>query len=240
MRNEIHHAQRKRQNSYKTKKQNGCNVQIKADKYKIYPRFNWLYLRICLIIRKVFFKYKSKRFNIPISLCLYFVCFLIVIIYILLCSNVLAWRDFIGKMMNYVFLCINMAELKILSYNVQGLGDISKRTDVFDFLKNTNFDIYCLQETHFTDREEKLILNLWNGECLFNNYRSNARGVAILFGKNMEYKVHKKITDNEGNFLVVDITAQSKRFTLINIYGPNTDSPTFYQKKKGATALGTW
>ena len=117
-----------------------------------------------------------------------------------------------------------------MSYNVQGLGDISKRTDVFDFLKNTNFDIYCLQETHFTDREEKLILNLWNGECLFNNYRSNARGFAILFGKNMEYKVHKKITDNGGNFLVVDITAQSKRFTLINIYGPNTDSPSFYQK----------
>ena len=116
------------------------------------------------------------------------------------------------------------------SSNVQGLGDISKRTDVFDFLKNTNFDIYCLQETHFTDREEKLILNLWNGECLFNNYRSNARGVAILFGKNMEYKVHKKITDNEGNFPVVDIIAQSKRFTLINIYGPNTDSPSFYQK----------
>lgn len=123
-----------------------------------------------------------------------------------------------------------MAELKILSYNVQGLRGISKRTDVFDFLKNTNFDIYCLQETHFTDTEEKSVLNLWNGECLFNNYRSNARGVAILFGKNMEYKVHKKITDNEGNFLVVDITAQSKRFTLINIYGPNTDSPSFYQK----------
>lgn len=123
-----------------------------------------------------------------------------------------------------------MAELKILSYNVQGLRGVSKITDVFDFLKNTNFDIYCLQETHFTDTEEKSVLNLWNGECLFNNYRSNARGVAILFGKNMEYKVHKKITDNEGNFLVVDITAQSKRFTLINIYGPNTDSPSFYQK----------
>lgn len=123
-----------------------------------------------------------------------------------------------------------MAELKILSYNVQGLGGISKRTDVLDFLKNTNFDIFCLQDTHFTHTEEKLILNLWNGECLFNNYRSNARGVAILFGKNIEYKVHQKITDNEGNILAIDITAQSQRFTLINIYGPNADSPSFFHR----------
>ena len=125
---------------------------------------------------------------------------------------------------------MKMAELKILSYNAQGIGGISKRTDIFDFLRNTNCDIYCLQETHFTDTEERSILDLWNGECLFNNYKSNARGVAILFGKNLEYKVHKQIKDNEGNFLVIDVTAQQQRFTLINIYGPNSDSPSFFKK----------
>lgn len=125
---------------------------------------------------------------------------------------------------------MRMAELKILTYNVQGLGGISKRTDIFDFLENLNFDIYCLQETHFTDTERHLIKNLWNGECLFSNYTSNARGVAILFGKNIEYKVHKHITDNEGNFIIVDIKAQNQRFTLINIYGPNSDNPSFFQK----------
>ena len=125
---------------------------------------------------------------------------------------------------------MRMAELKILKYNVQGLGGISKRTDIFDFLKNLNFDIYCLQETHFTDTERHLIRNLWNGECLFGNYTSNARGVEILFGKNHEYKVHKHITDKEGNFIIVDITAQNQRFTFVNIYGPNSDNPSFFQK----------
>ena len=73
-------------------------------------------------------------------------------------------------------------------------------------------------------------MDLWNGECLFNNYKSNARGVAILFGKNLEYKIHKQIKDNEGNFLVIDLTAQHQRFTLINLYGPNSDSPSFFKK----------
>ena len=50
-----------------------------------------------------------------------------------------------------------MAELKILTYNVQSLGGISKRTDIFDLLKNLDFDIYCLQEAHFTDTERHLI-----------------------------------------------------------------------------------
>ena len=48
---------------------------------------------------------------------------------------------------------------------------------------------YLWQETHFTDTEEKSILDLWNGECLFNNRRSNARGVAknlVLY----TYKLH--------------------------------------------------
>ena len=70
---------------------------------------------------------------------------------------------------------------------------------------------------------------MWNGECLFSNYTSNSRGVAILFGKNFEYKIHQHIRDNEGNFLIVDITAQNQRFTLVNIYGPNNDNPIFFQ-----------
>ena len=105
-------------------------------------------------------------------------------------------------------------------------------TDIFDFLKNLKSDIYCLQETHFTDTEKHLIRNLWEGECLFSNYTSNSRGVAILFGKNFEYKIHEQITDNEGNFMIVDITAQNQRFTLVNIhvYGPKFDIPIFFFK----------
>ena len=82
----------------------------------------------------------------------------------------------------------------------------------------------------FSYTEERYILDLWNGECLFNKYSSNARGVAILFWKNLEYKIHKQIKDNEGNFLVIDVTAQHQRFTLINIYGQDSDSPSFFKR----------
>ena len=50
-----------------------------------------------------------------------------------------------------------MADLKIFSYNTQGLGGIDKRTDIFEFLKAKRMDIYCLQDTHFTKNDEFLL-----------------------------------------------------------------------------------
>lgn len=75
-----------------------------------------------------------------------------------------------------------MAELKILSFNTQGLGGIKKQKDVFHFLKNKEFDIYCLQDTHFIASEERYIRNRWEGNCYFSPApQANARGVAIFF-----------------------------------------------------------
>lgn len=35
--------------------------------------------------------------------------------------------------------------------------------------------------------------------------------------------------DGEGNLLAVDLTIEETRVTLVNIYGPNSDQPGFYE-----------
>lgn len=47
--------------------------------------------------------------------------------------------------------------LKILADNCQGLGDYKKRSDVLNYLKDKNYNIYFLQDTHFTSDEEQNI-----------------------------------------------------------------------------------
>lgn len=133
-----------------------------------------------------------------------------------------------------------MAELKILSFNTQGLGGIKKQKDVFHFLKNKDFDIYCLQDTHFTAGQEMYIRNRWEGNCYFSPaQQSNARGVTILFTQKLDYKIHSQKQDTEGNFLLLDMTVYNKRFSLINIYGPNKDDPNFYSNlHKNITEAG--
>ena len=76
-----------------------------------------------------------------------------------------------------------MSEIKILSLNVQEMGLLPKRTDMLHYLKEKNYQIYCLQDTHFSPGLEKFVQTRWNGDCYFSSYKSNARGIAILFNK---------------------------------------------------------
>jgi exonuclease III len=59
-----------------------------------------------------------------------------------------------------------MASVRILSVNCQGLGNIV--TDVFNYLKKKQCNIYCLQDTHFTCENEKSIRSSWDYECYFS------------------------------------------------------------------------
>ena len=43
-------------------------------------------------------------------------------------------------------------------------------------------------------------------------------------------KLKKSKQDTHGNFIVVDLEIEGKRLTLVNLYGPNEDSPEFYIK----------
>ena len=57
---------------------------------------------------------------------------------------------------------------------------------------------------------------------------SNSRGVAILFNKTVDFKINNSISDPEGN-IICDLSVADNRFTLINLYGPNKDTPHFFQ-----------
>ena len=129
-----------------------------------------------------------------------------------------------------------MAELhsliKISSTNCRGLGDYAKRKDVFNYLRDKKFGIYCLQDTHFTTALEPYVRAEWGGEVYFNSFTSNSRGVCILFSNFIEYKVCKAKMDQNGNMLILDLELEGKQLTLVNIYGPNEDSPDFFLKFK--------
>ena len=63
-----------------------------------------------------------------------------------------------------------------------------------------------------------------------STFRSNARGVAILFGKDIELSIHKQVIDEGGNFIILHITIFKQRLTLVNLYGPNEIDSMFFFK----------
>ena len=121
-------------------------------------------------------------------------------------------------------------EITFCTLNCQGLGGREKRKDVLNFLKQKKYSIYCLQDTHFTGKEENYIRSQWGYEAYFSSFTSQARGVAIFINNNFEYKLHKIKTDREGNKIILDISIKEIRVTLINVYGPNKDTPVCFEQ----------
>ena len=120
--------------------------------------------------------------------------------------------------------------LKILTLNCQGLGDMNKRRDVFKILKEKKLNVYFLQDTHFVTKDESMIKALWGYKAFFSSYKSNSRGVATLINNNCDLTLINEYKDDNGNYLILDVVIDNLPFLLVNIYGPNQDTPVFYTK----------
>ena len=129
------------------------------------------------------------------------------------------------------YLMILGEEIVVSSVNCRGLQDIKKRTDVLDFLKNNiHSNIFCLQDTHWTDKDEKQIRNIWNNPLIIHGLRTNARGVSILLKNNFEFKIINSFKDTTGNLILIDLLIGNEfSIRLINIYAPNIDTPQFFE-----------
>ena len=127
---------------------------------------------------------------------------------------------------------INLGNLTFATFNVNGASTHEKQKDIFDFLRRKKLDIVFLQETHCKTESENLIRSIWGYNCFICGQSNARKGVAVLFRNSFTYKIHNIYKDNEeGSFLVLDITIFNERFTLANIYGPSEgDRPEFFAK----------
>ena len=119
--------------------------------------------------------------------------------------------------------------INILSANCQGLGDIAKRKDVLNYLRNLNYNIYCLQDTHFSIDLEKEVRNQLGYQCYFSSFTTNSRGGAILINNNFDFKVIEEKGDSTGNFHILKARIENHEVVLCTIYGPNSDTPDFFE-----------
>ena len=119
----------------------------------------------------------------------------------------------------------------VSSVNCRGLSinHHSKLMNAFDYLKSTNSNIICLQETHWINSDIRQLKKYTNYDILINGEFTNKRDVATLIAKNFEYKILNTICDEESRVLTLDLLIENDfSIRLINIYAPNNDTPAFY------------
>ena len=120
-------------------------------------------------------------------------------------------------------------KVKIISLNCQGLGNEKKRRETLHNLRNKNYSIICLVDTHFTKDQERRISSEWGYKTFYSSFNSQSRGVAIFFNNNFEFKIHSSYNDINGNLLILDMEIDKHRITLATLYGPNNDDPSFFE-----------
>ena len=79
---------------------------------------------------------------------------------------------------------------------------------------------------------EPYVKSEWEYQVYMSPFRSNRSGVMILLTNNFDQQVERIKTDPNGNYIILIMTIQGKKVTLVNIYGPNEDNPQFYRNLK--------
>ena len=115
------------------------------------------------------------------------------------------------------------SSFKILSFNANSIGKNPKRQTVFHHLKKKNPDIIIACDTRICKSIENTVREEWGGNCIFNSFSSQARGVAIFIKKNFPVTIIDKFSDSNGNILAVLITYEDKKILLEGLYGPNRE-----------------
>ena len=88
---------------------------------------------------------------------------------------------------------------------------------------------------------EPYVKSEWEYQVYMSPFRSNRRGGGgmILLTNNFDQQVESIKTDPNRNYIILNMTIQGKKVTLVNTYGPNEDNPQFYRNiwKKNAQNL---
>ena len=131
-----------------------------------------------------------------------------------------------------LFLYIFFAKMNVLicSYNVRGLGNHSKREQIFSWIKEKNIDVCLLHETHSSEETNNVWKQQWDSCAFFSGEKSNSEGTGILINSKFSCDVINYTDIITGRLQALDIKVNNKEITIINIYGPNKGDSAVFDK----------
>lgn len=120
--------------------------------------------------------------------------------------------------------------LNILSLNAKGLNYPAKRHSLWRTAEKLQSDIICVQQTHLLSQSTSLCSNRKFPTIYHSTFTSKKRGVLIAIKHNIDFRLTQEISDPQGRFLILLCTINNVKYTLLNIYAPNTQQMSFIRK----------
>lgn len=125
---------------------------------------------------------------------------------------------------------MNRQTLKVISFNVNGILNPTKRRQILAKMKRENAQIVLLQETHLTAQEHEKLKMMGFSRVYSSSYKSgHRRGVATLISQQIPFELVSKITDKEGRYMVVSGKIFDINITICNAFAPTGSDFSFYR-----------
>lgn len=93
---------------------------------------------------------------------------------------------------------IGPMDLKLITWNVQGMRTLHKRSKILRHLGKHKADIALLQETHLLKSDFEYLKMWWVGRVEFSSAVGRKAGVVTLIRKNLPYTILTVDKDIEG------------------------------------------
>ena len=108
--------------------------------------------------------------------------------------------------------------LPIITLNVNGLTDPTKRQRLVKWIKKQDPYICCLQETHFKPRDTyRLKVKGWK-KIFHANGQQKKLGVGILISDKIDFEIKAMKRDKEGHYIMIKGSIQED---ITIMYAPN-------------------
>jgi len=116
-----------------------------------------------------------------------------------------------------------MESLKVITLNVRGLNDMFKCRKLIQWLKDSNYDIMCLQETYLTECKENMIYDVWNAKYSIHNFSDSphSRGVSILLNPKLDVQIIDTYKCNNARIIITNVKISGNVLSVVNVYAPN-------------------
>lgn len=112
------------------------------------------------------------------------------------------------------------SKIKVMSWNVRGLGDGRKRRAVKELIEFYNPAIVCLQETHKGNEDDKMFCTFKYKYEFHATYSTYSRGVSILISNAIRFTCKQCIKDPAGRYLMLLCSINDRIIFLVNVYIP--------------------
>ena len=109
----------------------------------------------------------------------------------------------------------------MLSLNVRGFRALEKRKALLIWLGKQNADIIFLQETYSTKDVENIWKSHWKGPMIIAHGSNRSGGVLVLVKNSLEFELKSTVADENGRYILLDVSVQGSNFFMGNVYAPN-------------------